>query len=78
MFSGWHYLTSWEQVKWFLLLAGQCLFGLTTLTALGVALKGRGGVSCGGVLMAVVFGLLTLVCWKGGVAIVAEAAFLNQ
>lgn len=52
--------------------------GLIPLTALGVALKGRGGVGCGGVLMAVVFGLLTFLCWKGGVAIVADAAFLSR
>jgi hypothetical protein len=78
MFSGWQYLTTWEQIEWVLLLIGECLFGLTALASLGVMLQGRGGESCGGGICAAVFGTLAGLCWKAAVAIVASAAALSR
>ena len=78
MFSGWQYLTTWEQLKWVLLLIGQILFGLAFLACMGLMATTRGGESCGAGIVAVVCGTIAGLCWKAGVAIVATAAWLAQ
>jgi hypothetical protein len=77
MFSGWQYLTTWEQIEWALAPIGQCVLGLTARASLGVMLQGCGGESCGGGICAVVPGTLAGLCWKAAVAIVASAAALS-
>jgi len=78
VFSGWQYLTTWEQFKWALLLIGQILFGLAALACIGIAATTRGSESCGTAVVAVVCGTIAGLCWKAGVAIVANAAWLAQ